>query len=559
MAWDTDTKRQRDKFLAFAFASSDLFIEVTPDEKVSYALGAALGVTGIDKSKLEGTSWLDLFAPGDQTILRSMRRKAQEGVRCGPILVAINEKIAANKKAVVTGIRMPGENGFFLTLGFSSVLMNKIGAMAREEDITVLQDKETFLQSAEKALGMAKGMGQEAKMTMLDIAAPEAGRRRMGDEAWDGFLESLAGLLRSKSIDGSTAGQIGEGRYSIVHDGSVDAEALKEEVQRLSKKSDPAGRGVEIESKTIESGEADLSEHEMAKALVYTINSFGQHGVGMSVKSFAEGFKTYVTDNAQKIKTFKTMVKKLDFQLHFQPVVDLDMFEASHFEMLTRFPDGGSPYEWISFGEDMGMAADFDMAVCERAINYLAYSGSSHNKRFAINLSGQSIQSEAFFKALYTKLSAHKSLSKNLMFEITESTTIKNLDMVNEFIKILQDDGFEICMDDFGAGSASFQYLHKLHVDYVKLDGQYTRKILTDERDAAMVKNMAQMCNDLGVKVVAEMIEEERQVIKLAAMGIQYGQGYYFSKPVAMPEYKSDLGKRSRVRTSRRIIKQEKS
>jgi len=143
------------------------------------------------------------------------------------------------------------------------------------------------------------------------------------------------------------------------------------------------------------------------------------------------------------------------------------------------------------------------------------------------------------------------------MFEITESTTIKNLDMVNEFIKILQDDGFEICMDDFGAGSASFQYLHKLHVDYVKLDGQYTQRILTDERDAAMVKNLAQMCSDLGVKVVAEMIEEEKQVIKLAAMGIQYGQGYYFAKPVAMPEYKPDLGKRSRVRTSRRMAKQK--
>lgn len=551
MAWDNDTKRQRDKLLAFAFASSDLFIEVTPEDRVSYALGAAVALTGIDKKKLEGLNWLDLFVPGDQSLLRSMRRKAQDGIRCGPTLVTMSDTVASGRKAVITGIKMPGESGFFLTLGFSSVLMNRLGSLAREDDITVLQDRESFVQSAEKAFGMAKEMGQDARMTMLDIADAEGSRKRMGDAAWDGFLESLAGLLRSKSIDGGTAGQIDEGRYSIVHDNSVDADALREEVARLSQQSDPEGKGVDVQGKMIETGDMELNERELAKALVYTINAFEEKGVDMEVSSFAEGFKTYVADNAKKIKTFKAMVTKLDFQLYFQPIVDLATFEASHFEMLTRFPDGGSPYEWISFGEDMGMAADFDMAVCERAINYLAYTPKSRTKSFAINLSGQSIQSEQFFKSLYMKLSAHKDIAKNILFEITESTTIKNLDLVNEFIRILQEDGYRICMDDFGAGSASFQYLHKLHVNYVKLDGQYTKKILNDERDAAMVKNLAQMCRDLGVKVVAEMVEEEKQVAKLAGMGIEYAQGYYFSKPVPMPEYKTDPVKAARIKSGK--------
>ena len=126
------------------------------------------------------------------------------------------------------------------------------------------------------------------------------------------------------------------------------------------------------------------------------------------------------------------------------------------------------------------------------------------------------------------------------MFEITESTTIQDLDMVNHFIRILQDEGYKVCLDDFGAGSASFQYLHQLNVDYVKIDGSYTRKLLSSERDAIMLKNLSQMCMDLNIKVIAEMVEQEEQAERLRNMGIGYGQGYLFGKAKPSPEYKKN-------------------
>jgi EAL domain-containing protein (putative c-di-GMP-specific phosphodiesterase class I) len=107
---------------------------------------------------------------------------------------------------------------------------------------------------------------------------------------------------------------------------------------------------------------------------------------------------------------------------------------------------------------------------------------------------------------------------------------------VNEFIKLLQKEGYKVCLDDFGAGSASFQYLHQLHVDYVKLDGAYTKQITHNKRDATMVKNLARLCQDLGVKMVAEFVEEEAQIKMLREMGIEYGQGYWFGRPDTKPE-----------------------
>ncbi|MDB5490219.1 MAG: hypothetical protein JWO78_68, partial [Micavibrio sp.] len=137
----------------------------------------------------------------------------------------------------------------------------------------------------------------------------------------------------------------------------------------------------------------------------------------------------------------------------------------------------------------------------------------------------------------YAKLSMNKELADRIIFEITESNTIKDFDTVNHFIQVLKGDGFKVCLDDFGVGSASFQYLHKLHVDYVKVDGSYTRKILTSDRDAIMVKNLTQMCKDLKTVVIAEMVESREQATLLQSLGIEFGQGYLFGRPSGKPEY----------------------
>ena len=128
-------------------------------------------------------------------------------------------------------------------------------------------------------------------------------------------------------------------------------------------------------------------------------------------------------------------------------------------------------------------------------------------------------------------------IKDRLIFEITESTQIKDLDKVGEVVSTLRKDGLKIALDDFGAGSASFQYLSSMHVDFVKIDGKYIKNILNDKRDMIMVKNLTQMCKDLDMKVVAEFVEDKEISSTLKDLGIDYGQGYYFGKPMPDPDY----------------------
>ena len=535
---DQKLKNQRDRFLAFSFASADLFIEMDANGVVTFALGAAKGLSGISDKALIGRNWLDLFSMRDRrTLTALMDGRAQPGQRCGPYHVKMDDMLCGGREAIVTAIKMPDRENFYVTVGFLNDLMVQMAKMVREQEEHVLLDKDTFLHAAQESLDLARTMGREVDMTLLDIPEAQKVKERVGDDNWNKLTKSITGILGTHSIDGHAAAQIAEGRYSVIHDKNINSDTLRFQIEELSKQADPEGNGVEVGSKTVTSDLQSLSEREASKALVYTINEFERKGAALNIDTLNTGFKAYVSANAHKIHQFKTMIEQLSFDLYFHPIVDMKTLECSHFEMLSRFRGGGSTQEWVIFGEDIGMAPDFDIAVCERAINYLLYKSSGRRSVFAINLSGQSIQNEQFFKTLMAKLSLHKDLAQRLIFEITESTTITQLEMVNKFIKILQAAGYRICLDDFGTGSGSFQYLQQLDVDYIKINGLYTKKILESERDKILIKNLVRMCNDLNITTIAEKVELKKQADTMKELGVAMGQGYFFATPGSKPDY----------------------
>ena len=530
-------KNQRDRFLAFSFASADLFLEVNEQGVVDFALGAAQSLTGINDKSLIGQRWLDIFSNQDRPTLMKMQGKARDAERCGPFLVTLDQTLGNGQRAILTAIKMPGKDRLYITLGFSNAMMVQLSGEMMARDEYELLDKDNFLLAAKDAIDVARTSGKDLDMTLLDIENISEIKDKMGEDWWGTFRGAITDLLCSYSADGQAAAEIDIGRYSIIHDKSVTMDSLLSQLTALAQEQAPNEEGFEIKGKTVQADIQSLSERETSKALVYTINEFERKGTGLNIETLNSGFKAYVTANAHKIQQFKTMVEQLSFDFHYQPIVDIESLEVSHYEMLARFKDQGSTQEWVIFGEDIGMAADLDIAVCERAINYLLYKSQGRNTKFAVNLSGQSVQNEQFFKTLLAKLDLNKHLAKRIIFEITESTEIKELDMVNNFIQVLQERGFKVCLDDFGAGAASFQYLQKLHVDYLKIDGQYTRKLLTSQRDAVMVRNLARMCQDLGITAIAEVVENIEQARMIREMGIPLAQGFLYSKPLLKPDF----------------------
>ena len=535
MAKQEDVKIQRDRFLAFAFASADLFIEVSEEGKIVFCLGAAKGLIGIDDKELMSKNWLELFSTFDQQQILNLFETSKPGARCGPLLVDLNEMII-KRKAVFTGIKMPGSSKFYITLGLSNLVMSKIAGMSPSAPGELL-DRSSFVDIAQDTFEFARTLGQDLDMTVLDFTPTEDDRHRMGEENWGNMLDSVASFLQSQSVDGNSAAQIANGRYSVIHDKDVNTDALREKMEKIAEENDPTGEGVNVRAKTITSKLSALSERDAAKALVYTINEFERKGTELTIETLNNGLQKYAEANAEKMQEFQSLIDRLDFKLHYQAIVDLKTREVSHYEMLSRF-NSGDTLEWVMFGEDMGMATKFDAAVCELAINTITRKFAGSRSKFSINLSGQSVEDDEFCMELKEKLTADPTLKDRIMFEITESTHMNDLNKVNQFIETLQAEGFKVALDDFGAGNASFQYIQKLKVDVVKIDGKYIRKLLSSSRDAAMVKNLVRMCQDLNIEVIAEYVEDEDQADVLQEMGVKYAQGFFFGAPQQAPDYR---------------------
>lgn len=540
---DGQLKKQRERFLSFAFASSDLLMEIDEEGKISYALGTIKKFTGKESAKdLEGTDWLNLFITKDRMTLKHMVSTAKPGLRAGPSLTKLknlaeqNDRNDPKSNVVVGAIKMPNKTQTYIGVATSNVLMDQLGATERQSQEKKVLDKESFIDAAQETLRMASDLGQDVDLTMIQLPGSEKAQNRYGKEGWGQFSEDVDNLLRDLSIDGNSAAEIGGGSYSVLHAPDVNIDELTGEISDISKTHDPFGEGLDIKIKSISANMEDMDEKDITRALFYTLNEFERKGADMNVETLNSSFKIFVAANTQKIKEFKNIIQNLDFSMHFQPIVQLKDRECSHYEMLCRFKEGNT-FEWIMFGEGIGMAAEFDFAVCRRALNFIDTKRYNTKESFSINLSGQSISDKAFLIKLNKAIELHDHIKDRIILEITESTQIKDLDEVGKVVGELQEKGVKIALDDFGAGAASFQYLSSMPVDYVKIDGKYIKNILEDTRDRVMVKNITQMCKDLGIKVVGEFVENEDIADLLLELGVDYAQGYYFGKPLPSPDY----------------------
>ena len=539
-----DLKDQRDRFLGFAFANADALIEVDLKTfNICFSAGALKGLVDQPDKKIVGTDFLDLFSPRDHGMIKAMKNRFRPGQRVGPVLVNLKDNgEAANKipprKALLSGLGLPtNPNQIFFTLSKIHPALMDSAEAAREEQQGPLLEPDGFAEAARKALEIGQQNGTKLDMTFIDLVGSDDLKKKLGAEQWASLNDHFSGILKAYSSDGKTAAQMGQGRFGIVHDAGITADMIREEIESAARDSDPEGKGLNAATNTIDLDDNSLSEHEMAKAIVYTINKFASGTADFDIKSLKSGFDDFLAQNAQSITNYKTIINQQRFDLKFQPIVDLKSGNTAYYEVLVRFEGGASPFAAIEFIEDVGLSPELDLAICGRVLNYLLFNNKDKNLKLSVNLSGRSVQDKNFISKLRYKLDPHKKtdIPKQLIFEITESSEIKDFDQVNEFIKALQEDGFKVALDDFGAGSASFQYLQRLHVDAIKIDGQYVKTILNSSRDEAMVRNLVRMCKDLGIQVVAEFVETQQLATMLKSMDVDYGQGYYFAKPLDEP------------------------
>jgi EAL domain-containing protein (putative c-di-GMP-specific phosphodiesterase class I) len=516
------------RLLGFAFAIADLLLEVAPTGKISFAVGAAAVLAGDGERQLIGRSFMEYIEPDDQDLVWALFNGAEGGARQGPAVARLAGGAAKDVRAFAISICKLPQNEGAISCALSRAAAPKLG---RGEG--GLHERGDFEGMTRSLLETSRATGEELELSFVEMEGLSKAAKSLPEQTQSALKSRIAGALRAQSHGGAAAAKLDEDRYALVRGAGESAEALTERLGRLiSMTADLEGFKLAASSMAL-SGDASASQ--IVKAVRYALDDFIEGGVAGTVPgNLQDAVTASVRHTLKKASALGAMVTERRFKLVYQPVVALSNSALHHHEVLVRFGEEESPFPMIRMAEELDLIEELDYAVFERSAEEL----DKNNKlSVAVNISGRTITSADFIEKVISLVEAKKSWAGRMMFELTESATIDDLRLADKHIQKLREHGCLVCLDDFGAGAASLAYLQQLSVDVVKIDGRYIRELQHGKREATFIRHLVQMCADLGVKTLAEMVETTQIEDAVRRAGVDFGQGYLYgaAADVALP------------------------
>ena len=356
-------------------------------------------------------------------------------------------------------------------------------------------------------------------LSFVDVGGMENVPSDKQPSVYSGIFSALSSI----SLDGRSAGRITGSRYAVVSN-TNNGLNIEAEVKAVG-----ALEGVSLSASTIQTPIGNDAATAL-RAMRFAIEACLREDIDNPTTCFAEILQRTLQDADR----FRAIVRDRNFALHYQPIIDLKTRTIHHHEALARFPHSSSPAPAIRMAEELALIEAFDRTVAEMAIRRLRAPGNGLLK-FAINVSGASLSDDAYITALLAMTASAPDVRKRLLVEVTETAALAEIASANRRLSALRDVGIKVCIDDFGVGSASFDYLRGLNVDIVKIDGSLIRDVSSQPRIRTLISHVVELGHSLGLETVGEMVETEEQAKTLESLGVNYAQGWLFGRAEAEP------------------------
>ncbi len=425
-------------------------------------------------------------------------------------------------------------------------LQEQLTFQAVHDTLTGLINRREFEKRLEQFIFDAQKDKTHHLLCYLDLDQFKLVNDTCGHRAGDALLKQLSNLLKPILRQSDTLARLGGDEFGVllshcpVDKGLEIAESLRKTITafRFSWEGQIFSVGVSIGIVCINEDSGSLDEVlSHADAACYAAKDLGRNRVQL--------FQADDQDTQQRqgqIQWASRLQEALDkdlFRLFYQPIVPLEAENEGmpHYEILSRMIDAkGSlipPGAFIPAAERFGLMSKIDKWVIR---NTLAWMGDQLKQQkqpvfCAINLSGASIGRDDCLNLIRTQLEKHQVPAKNICFEVTETAAIADPDNAGRFIHELKQLGCQFALDDFGSGLSSFGYLKQLPVDYLKIDGIFIQEIANNPIDQAMVASINNIGHIMGLKTIAEFVEDSASLDILRQIGVDYVQGYYLGRP----------------------------
>lgn len=425
-------------------------------------------------------------------------------------------------------------------------LSQKLSYQATHDSLTGLFNRQEFELQLVQAIKSLSDKGTVHSLMYLDLDQFKLVNDTCGHQAGDEFLRLISMVLSSNIKPGNTLARMGGDEFCLL------LENCPEEVaDRIAEELRQAISDVEfIWQKRVFGGSCSIGlvsfsdpNTKPADAL-----SAADSACFLAKEKGRNRVQIYRWEDEELIARWREMdwmgrlrtaLKEERIELYVQKIEALsDAAErAESYEILIRLRDDDGhmipPMAFIPAAERYGMMPVIDRYVIEKTFSWLA----ENNKRglsplsLSINLSGNTLNDENIVSFITESVKTAGVDPEKICFEITETAAVANLIHTSSMVGELRKYGFRFALDDFGSGMSSFGYLKYLPVDYLKIDGVFIRHVLEDEVDAAMVEAIARVAGVMGIRTVAEYVENDAIKEFLTKIGVDYGQGYGIHKP----------------------------
>jgi len=511
---------------------------------------------GFGKSDLCERSATYLIKIGDRERAKKHFEKAQEGLPTSATL-EICDRTGRHLPFSITLIPVLFEKeikGYF-AVGINQSAQreaeNKLSHLAYHDAMTGLANRFLFEQSLNYLTKRAKEKKGQLAVLFLDLDRFKLINDTAGHFVGDRILQQAIERIKSELLPDQLLARFEGDKFSIIIPQVQDEQPVEDLSRRIRQAFDPPFIYEEKEyflsistgvSLYPQDGINDEQLMKRADIALFSAKSNGQSSVVYYTPNMDEEFN----DRVEYESYLRKALKKREFLLYYQPQVSISTGKLSGCEALIRWkhPKLGlvPPVHFIPLAEEIGLIEEIGLWVLETACRQVKVWQEKGLEPFpiSINVSFRQFLKKNFVDEVRRIIQVAQIDPKWIHIEITESTTVQDLQYSIGQVKELKRIGVSVSLDDFGTGYSALSVLKDFSLDILKIDRSFIRNLGSDQQDGAIVKAIIMMCQGLQLKTVAEGVETESQLELLKSYGCEVAQGYYYSKPIPSETFEAE-------------------
>jgi diguanylate cyclase len=422
---------------------------------------------------------------------------------------------------------------------------NKISRLAYWDELTQLPNRAYFTEQLSKFCLESAQSDSPFSVLVMDMDRFKHVNDVLGHSSADKLLIGVANRIKASCKgERDIVGRLGGDEFGVILAGA-DAKMALDISKRMHKALEqPIALGDHFVDLSAGIGIASYPEHSIDQETLLSraeIAMYAAKDTNSGSVIYNSSLDVANEDNLSLISEIREAVEKNQLSLYV-PKIDLITGKTISVEALVRWqhPERGLvfPDMFIPFAEQTGHVRKISMWMLAEAARYAAkWQQGGMDVSLAVNLSARDLIDTELPAKLAEILSMHKILSHSLSVEITESSIMEDPIRALQTVERISAMGIKLSIDDFGTGYSSLAYLKRLPVNELKIDKSFVMNIENDLDDATIVRSTIDLGHNLGLKVVAEGVENQRVWDMLKAMGCDYGQGYFMTKPIPADQF----------------------